>query len=193
MSALGWPLAAGSRAQVPPAPIYPSSDARADIDAAIGAAGKDGKYVLLDFGADWCPDCRVLAALFDTPQVAEIARANFHIVHIDVGRRDKNGDVAAQFRATSGDWIPAVVVIDTKGTVIARTDDRVRLTRRTTAGELATILMDWAPKARERNLASFTEAGVQVSVGLDRDRRGGLWLSATYTPMAAGVDLLRQE
>jgi len=43
--------------------FYPASDAPRDIDAAVAAARQDGKYVLLDFGADWCPDCRVLGGL----------------------------------------------------------------------------------------------------------------------------------
>src|SRR6187397_1421987 len=73
-----------------PALVYPPSDSAADIAAALRAAKQDGKHVLLDFGADWCPDCRVLGKLFEDPTVAPVAEASFHVVHIDVGRRDKN-------------------------------------------------------------------------------------------------------
>jgi thioredoxin 1 len=158
--------------------FYPASDAAKDIDAAIAAAKKDGKRVLLDFGADWCPDCRVLGTLFDQPDVAAIADAHFHIVRIDVGRRDKNADLVAKYHATSNDWIPAVVVLDADGSTVATTDDNVRLTRRTTPAELAALLTAWAPKSG----SSFVEKGVRVDVRLDRDARGRLWIAGTFTP-----------
>ena len=40
------------------------------VGGALTAAKADGKHVLLDFGADWCPDCRVLGKLFEDPAVA---------------------------------------------------------------------------------------------------------------------------
>jgi thiol-disulfide isomerase/thioredoxin len=169
--------------------LYPATDATKDIEAAIAAARKDGKHVLLDFGADWCPDCRVLGALFEEKEVSAVAAGNFHIVRIDVGRRDKNGDVAAKYHATSGEWIPALVVLAPDGSTVAVTDERVRVTRRTTAVELTKLLQDWAPKSRDCELATFTEHGVRVSVGLDRDRSGGLWLSGSFAPVTADTHL----
>src|SRR5215469_13165065 len=80
---------AGAQSPTPATSFYPSSDAARDIDAAVAAARQDGKRVLLDFGADWCPDCRVLGGLFEDASVAPIVSANFHVVRIDVGRRDK--------------------------------------------------------------------------------------------------------
>lgn len=158
--------------------FYPSTDAAKDIDAALTAAKKDGKRVLLDFGADWCPDCRVLGTLFEQPDVKAIADAHFHVVRIDVGRRDKNADLVAKYHATSNDWIPAVVVLDANAATVASTDDKVRLTRRTTSSELAALLQQWAPNSD----ASFTERGVHVDVRADRDARGRLWIAATLTP-----------
>ena len=129
-------------APTPPAQtlVYPPSDPAKDIAAALTAAKADGKHVLLDFGADWCPDCRVLGKLFEDPAVAPFVAANFHVVHIDVGRRDKNGDVVAQYGATSGAWIPAVVVLDHSGKSVGVTDETVRLTRRDTPQTLLPML-----------------------------------------------------
>ncbi|MEZ5319075.1 MAG: thioredoxin family protein [Vicinamibacterales bacterium] len=169
--------------------IYPPSDARADIAVALAAAKADGRHVLIDFGADWCPDCRVLARLFEDPSVAPFVAANFHVVHVDVGRRDRNADVVAEWRATSDDWIPAIVVVDPAGRTIARTDDGVRLTRRTTPAELVAHLRAWAPKTRRATLAGFVEHGVRVTVAIDADRSGGLWLAATYAPVTADTHL----
>jgi len=176
-------------AQAPAPPLYPAGDAAKAIAAAEAAAKKDGKHVLLDFGADWCPDCRVLGALFEDPAVAPIVTANFHVVRVDVGRRDKNGDIVAKYGGTSDDWIPAVVVRAPDGTTIAVTNDVVRLTRRTSREELITLLKAWAPKQRERELGTFVERGVRVRLRLERDRSGGRWLAGEFAPLASGTHL----
>ena len=172
-------------AQSAPALVYPPSDPARDIAAALAAAAKDGKHVLLDFGADWCPDCRVLGAVFEDPAVAPFAAANFHIVHIDVGRRDKNGDVAVKYQATSEEWIPAVVVLDPGGKTVALTDGNVRLTRRTTPEQLLALLKEWAPKKLWVELSSFTERGVGVKLtlsGIPLAIRGWQERSRPWTP-----------
>lgn len=168
-----------------PAPFYPPSDPVKDIAAALDSAKKDGKHVLLDFGADWCPDCRVLGALFEDSAVAPFANANFHVVRIDVGRRDKNTEAVAKYHATSGDWIPAVVVLDPTGKAVAVTDDKVRLTRRTTPQELLALLQQWAPKTLWVELSSFTERGVTVTLALERDSSSQVWLAGIFAPTEA--------
>lgn len=173
--------------------VYPPSDPATDIAAALAAAKKDHKNVLIDFGADWCPDCRVLGALFDDPLVAPFVEQNFHVVHVDVGRRDKNADIVAKYGAASGDWIPAVVVIDADAKAIGRTDDAVRLTRRDTPATLLPVLRQWAPRRQIAALSSFVEHGVRVSLVLERDLAGGTWLAATFSPTAAGVHLYSKD
>jgi thiol-disulfide isomerase/thioredoxin len=173
--------------------FYPPTGAAEEIDRAIAAAKRDGKHVLLDFGADWCPDCRVLGKLFEEPAVAKTLEANFHVVRIDVGRRDKNGELVAKYKATSDAWIPAVVVLAPDGATVAATDERVRLTRRTTSEELIARLNEWAPKRRERALASFVENGVRVSIHLERDWRGAAWLAGEFAPLSPDVHLYATE
>ena len=149
--------------------------------------------MLIDFGADWCPDCRVLAALFETDIVAPVAERNFHVVHVDVGRRDKNLDLVAKYNATAGDWIPAVVVLDADGSTVALTNDEVRLTRRTTPEQLRDLLQQWAPTQKVQDLATFTERGVRVQLTLERDSAGRLWLAGAFTPLDAKTHLYAQE
>lgn len=181
-------------AQTPPTRVlYPSSDAATDIRAALAEAKADGKHVLIDFGADWCPDCRVLGNLMESETVAPFLRANFHIVHVDVGRRDKNLDVVARHHATADAWIPAVVVLDASENTVAITDDTVRLTRRTSAPDLLALLGQWAPKTRWRALTNVTEHGVRVDLALDRDSTGRVWLAATYTPTEPGAHLYSKD
>ena len=96
------PIGAAMEAQSGATSFYPASDATHDIEAALAAAARDGKYVLLDFGADWCPDCRVLGGLFEDPIVAPFVRRSFHVVRVDVGRRDKNADLPRSLRGDLG-------------------------------------------------------------------------------------------
>ncbi len=50
--------------------LYPPPDrARADLQAALAAAGREGKRVLVVFGANWCYDCHVLDATFHSPAI----------------------------------------------------------------------------------------------------------------------------
>jgi thioredoxin 1 len=104
---------------------YPPSDPRKDIAAALADAKKDGKPVLLDFGADWCVDCTVLSKWFRDPAVAAFLRAHFHVVMIDVGNfirgpeEARNADLAERYGVdpdTSG--IPALVLLSARGQVI---------------------------------------------------------------------------
>ena len=133
----------------PPAPVvlgdYESSaDAPADLATALAAAAKDGKPVLVDFGATWCPDCVVLGKLGAKPQVAPIL-AGFHVVSVDVGRFDRNLGVADRLRLnlrTSG--IPALVVLDATGKVRTTTNDGSFSNARTMSpGDFAAFLKRW--------------------------------------------------
>jgi thiol-disulfide isomerase/thioredoxin len=169
--------------------LYPVGDARVDIDAGVAAAKRDGKHVLLDFGADWCPDCRVLDVVMKDPIAKPFVDANFHIVRIDVGRRDRNGDLVEQYKATSGEWIPALVALDATGTIIGGTSTDVRFTRRTTPAELVELLQRWAPKRQVAELAAFSQHGVRVQVALERDSRGRAWIAASFRPVAPDVHL----
>lgn len=196
VTALVFGAGAKPAAQAPPTyqaaqtrPIYPVADPRPEIAAAVAAGKRDGKHVLLDFGADWCPDCRVLDVVLKDPVAEPFVRASFNIVRIDVGRRDKNGDLVEQYRATSGEWIPALVALDGAGKVIGGTSTDVRFTRRTTAAELIALLERWAPKRQVGELATFVQNGVRVHVLLERDWRNEHWIAASFRPLAPDVHL----
>jgi thiol:disulfide interchange protein len=106
------------------APLYDKqADARADIAAALKAARADGKRVLIDFGADWCPDCHVLSAYMDGPAGRSLIEPHFHVVCVDVGMWDHNVDVAAEYGNAISVGIPAVVVLDKNGKIIGSTAD----------------------------------------------------------------------
>ena len=94
----------------------PNANARADIDAALAAAKVDGRRVLIDFGADWCPDCHSLAAYMDGPAGRALVEPAFHVVRVDVGTFDRNLDIAQRYFQMEG--IPTVVVLEASGGIV---------------------------------------------------------------------------
>jgi thiol:disulfide interchange protein len=137
------PLVAASAA----APLYdPKADARADINAALKAAKGDGKRVLIDFGADWCPDCHVLAAYLDGPAGRALVEPNFHVVRVDVGIWDHNLDVANTYGNPIRIGIPSVVVLDKAGKVIGTTaDGSLANARGMSESDVLGIIAAWVP------------------------------------------------
>jgi thiol:disulfide interchange protein len=128
-------------------PYDESADPKADISAALALAKTDSKYVLLDFGANWCVDCLVLSKLFEDPTVKPFLDANYHVVRIDVGYWDKNTDVSDQYGNPIEAGIPAVVVLKPDGETVATTKAGELANAETaTAQDILTYLQQWAPK-----------------------------------------------
>ena len=142
-------LAAADSIRLP----FDQGDPRQAIAKMREAARLDGTFVLINFGADWCADCRVLEKLLQTPSVRSFVDSNFHVVTIDVGLslepdKAKNADLASTYGLDlmeSG--IPAIVVVDADNTTIARTaDGEWRSAKRFTVDDLLASLRRWAPK-----------------------------------------------
>lgn len=134
--ALAWALACSSAALAAPAPkvtiksldALPLAEkrpydtkapAQAQVDAALARARRTHKRVLVDFGANWCPDCVVLANLMRLPEVASFVAAHYEVVLVDVGRFDKNQALAARL-GLSGRLagIPTVLIVDEHGKLL---------------------------------------------------------------------------
>ncbi len=132
-------------------PVDEAADARKDIGAALAAAKADGKFVLLDFGANWCPDCIMLSRLFETNSVKPFLTDNFHVVKINVGRFNVNTNITEEYDNPIGKGIPAVVVLNPEGKVLATTRGGELANARTaTAQEILDQLKRWRalkPKA----------------------------------------------
>jgi thiol:disulfide interchange protein len=85
--------------------------ASAEVAAALTRAGADKRPILLDFGADWCPNCTVVERTLRAKSSGSVL-AGYHVVPVDVGRFDRNIDVASRYRLDVGAiGIPALVVL----------------------------------------------------------------------------------
>ena len=110
--------------QLPPAPYNPDAAAHAAVDAALEAAAAEGKRVVITFGANWCTDCRVLAAAFELPQIATFIDEHFETVKVDMGKLDRNLDVVARFDFEKFVHVPTVVIAEPDGTVVNASTSR---------------------------------------------------------------------
>src|SRR5437899_8843089 len=79
--------------------LYDSTTSpKADIAAALKQAKAEKKRVILDFGGDWCGDCQVLDIYMHQSPNAELLDKHFIVVHVDIGRMDRNVDVAEKYK-----------------------------------------------------------------------------------------------
>jgi thiol:disulfide interchange protein len=121
------------------------------IQAALAAAQGDGKRVLLEFGADWCPDCRALERMFAEQPVLAVLQSGYHVVRIDVGRRDRHLDVVARYDNPITGGIPAVVILDDTGKVLVTTKQGELATARSmNSSEVLSFLRRWVPGGQVR-------------------------------------------
>jgi thiol-disulfide isomerase/thioredoxin len=102
-------------------PYDETADAHAAVTAAFTAARASGHKVLLDFGGNWCPDCRMLAGVLDMKQVQTWSSQHFETVYIDVGRFTKNTDLAQHYgiKLTAA---PTVLVVTADGKLLNGND-----------------------------------------------------------------------
>jgi thioredoxin 1 len=130
--------------------IYPSaSEAKTDIAAAIAAAARDHKRVLLDFGGNWCSDCHVLDATFHYPEVARILRPNFEVVHINIGEYDANLDLAAKYQIPLKRGVPELAVLDAKGNLlVSQKNADFENTSKIDLKDVEDFLERWKPASR---------------------------------------------
>ena len=103
-------------------PIYDeSADAKSQIAEALKRAGRENKRVLVMFGANWCGWCYKLHDVFkEDPAVGKTLQYEYERVMVDIGRRDKNLDIATGYGvALEKEGVPFLTVLDAGGKVLA--------------------------------------------------------------------------
>ena len=95
-----------------------TADPKADIAGALAKARAKHKRVILDFGGDWCGDCKVLDIYLHGAANAELLAKNFVLVHVWIGNMDRNIDIAAKYGVPIHKGVPALAVLAPNGKVL---------------------------------------------------------------------------
>lgn len=121
LMAAGPPKLPDGKATPAAHPYDEMADAHAQVDAAFAQARATHRLVLLDFGGNWCPDCRMLGGVLDQADVKRWADGSFVSVYIDVGRMKKNMDIAQRYgiKVTA---VPSVLVVTPEGKLLNGAD-----------------------------------------------------------------------
>lgn len=93
-----------------------AADAHADVERGRTQAAASGRRVLIVFGANWCGDCRVLDQTMKQGRLGPLIEAKFVVVKVDVGRFDRNLEIAQRYGVPLKKGIPTVAVLASDGT-----------------------------------------------------------------------------
>lgn len=125
--------------------LYPdNADAKKEIGDALQSAARDHKRVLLVFGANWCFDCFALDYRFHQADIQPLVDNNYHVVHVDIGRNDKNTDLVKKYNIPIEKGIPSLAVLDAKGHPIYTTGE-FESARRINPQVIVKFLDTWKP------------------------------------------------
>ena len=103
------------------------------------------KQAVVIFGANWCPDCRILAGTLKLPSVEKFMKSNYSIMHIDLGKYDINMSLLEILGIPKQEGVPRVVIFDNEGKAInLDTNDRWRTARDSKQQEIFNYFQKYA-------------------------------------------------
>ncbi|QCE34764.1 thioredoxin family protein [Acetobacteraceae bacterium] len=117
---------------------------------AFEAARKNNKLILLDFGANWCPDCRVLAGILANPEVSKWVKAHFAVATINVDHLDNANMKKARRWGVEIHAIPTVLALTPNGTLLNK-DALLALgdARKMNSQQVVDLLQTWLDRGTE--------------------------------------------
>ena len=125
------------------------ADARVEIKEALSKAKAEHKRVIVVFGANWCFDCHVLDDAFHKPELASIIAANYKVVHVDIGRGEKNQDLMEKYEVPMKRGIPGLAVLDSNGKLVySQKNGEFENARAVSQDDFVAFLDKWKPTPR---------------------------------------------
>jgi thioredoxin 1 len=101
--------------------LYPEvARAPADLESALKEAARTHRRVLVDFGGNWCGDCKVLDINLRKPENRAVLDRHYVMVHVNVGDKGitDNFPVAERYGIPLKKGVPALAVLEADGRVV---------------------------------------------------------------------------
>jgi thiol:disulfide interchange protein len=141
-----WIFAGPAQAQT--RTIYSdTADAHHDIEQALVTARHEHKRIILDFGGNWCGDCQVLDIYIHQEPNLSLLQSNFVLVHVNIGRYDRNTDIADKYQVPLKRGVPGLAVLDAHGKLLySQRNGEFESMRKMDPGSVTAFLNQWKPK-----------------------------------------------
>jgi thioredoxin 1 len=124
-------------------------NAHAEIKEALEKAAAGHKRVIVVFGANWCFDCHVLDKAFHRPDAAAIIAANYEVVHVDIGKGEKNQDLMKKYEVPMKRGIPGLAVLNADGKLVySQKNGEFENARALAPEDFLAFLNKWKPGAQ---------------------------------------------
>ena len=128
-----------------------SADAHAEIKEALAKAAAGHKRVIVVFGANWCYDCHVLDKAFHSSDLVPILAANYEVVHVDIGKGEKNQDLMTKYEVPMKRGIPGLAVLDADGKLVySQKNGEFENARALAPEDFLAFLNKWKPGAQSQ-------------------------------------------
>lgn len=127
----------------------PEVDAKADIEAAVAQAKKDGKHVLIQVGGNWCGWClKFHDKVQKEPDLKELVNDNYVVYHLNFSKENQNKEVLAELEYPQRFGFPVFVILDGNGNRI-HTQNSAYLEegKGHSKKKILTFFKQWSPSA----------------------------------------------
>ena len=98
-----------------PEPFSGTAVSQKALEEFIKKTLAQNKQPIVIFGANWCPDARLLEGVIRIPVVNNFLERNTKILSIDVGKYEINTELFSFFDGNIQDGIPRVFIMDRMG------------------------------------------------------------------------------
>jgi thioredoxin-related protein len=104
-------------------PYEDDGDASSKVASARQSAIDAQKFLMITFGANWCLDCRTLHHHLSSPEVRTFTADTFDFININVGKFNRNVELANELGIDLRRGIPVAVVFGPDGQVVGTTNE----------------------------------------------------------------------